>query len=69
MKRPPAAEPAKAWAALGRLAPIIERLDPDGSLSLTELARGLNAKGLPTARGGAGWTATGVSRIKARLAC
>ena len=51
------------------LAPILERLDPDGSLSLNELAHRLNAEGLPTARGGgAGWTAVGVSRVKARLA-
>jgi DNA invertase Pin-like site-specific DNA recombinase len=59
---------AKANARAQDLAPIIARLDPDGSLSLNELARRLNAEGLPTARGGTGWTAAGVSRLKARLA-
>jgi DNA invertase Pin-like site-specific DNA recombinase len=59
---------AKADARAADIAPIIARLDPDCSLSLNELARRLNAEGLPTARGGAGWTATGVARVKARLA-
>jgi DNA invertase Pin-like site-specific DNA recombinase len=59
---------AKADARAQDVAPILARLDPDGVLSLNELARRLNAEGLPTARGGAGWTAAGVSRVKARLA-
>ena len=49
------------------LATIIERLDPDGSLSLRRLAAKLTAECLPTARGGAGWTAAGISRVNARL--
>jgi len=58
---------AKADARAQDLAPIIARLEPDGSLSLNALARRLNAEGLPTARGGARWTAAGVARVKARL--
>jgi hypothetical protein len=50
------------------LAPIITRLDPDGSLSLRELAAKLTAEGLPTPAGAAVWTAVTVARIKARLA-
>jgi hypothetical protein len=33
-------------------------------LSLNQLARRLNAEGLPTARGAASWTSAGVSRSK-----
>jgi hypothetical protein len=59
---------ANADARAADLAPIIARLDPEGSPSLNELARRLDAEGLPTARGGANWTAMGVARVKARLA-
>ena len=40
---------AAQWAA--DLAPIIGRLDPDGDMSLRELARALNEDGVPTATG------------------
>ena len=59
---------AKADAHAQDLAPIIARLDPYGSLSLRQLAAKLTAEGLPTARGGAVWTAAGIARVKARLA-
>jgi hypothetical protein len=59
---------AKANARATDLAPIFERLDPSGSLSLNEMARRLTAEALPTVNGSATWTAAGVARIEARLA-
>ena len=44
---------AKANGRTADLVPIFERLDPDGSLSLNELARRLTAEGLPTISGSA----------------
>jgi hypothetical protein len=49
-------------------APIITRLDPDGSLSLRALAAKLTAEGLPPPAGAAVWTAATVARAKAKLA-
>lgn len=62
---------AKRRTAIARqraddLAPIIAELQGDGATSLRELARGLNERGIPTARGGT-WTATQVQRLLARL--
>nr|WP_244513882.1 recombinase family protein [Methylobacterium sp. UNC378MF] len=37
-----------------------------GALSLREIAAGLNDHGIPTARGGASWSATQVQRVLAR---
>ncbi|HEX5439172.1 MAG TPA: recombinase family protein [Gemmatimonadaceae bacterium] len=48
------------------LAPIIGELQAGGAMSLRELARGLNERGILTARGGA-WTATQVQRLLARF--
>jgi DNA invertase Pin-like site-specific DNA recombinase len=62
------ARSAKAASHAASLAPIIARLDPDGSLSLRELAAKLTAEGLPTPSGAAVWTAAGVARVKVRLA-
>ena len=59
---------AKAVDHASSLASIIARLDPDGSLSLRQLAAALTAEGLPTPAGGAIWTAVTVARVKARLA-
>lgn len=50
------------------LAPLIRRLDPDGDLSLRELAGLLNDEGVPTATGKGEWTAAGVARLRQRLA-
>jgi hypothetical protein len=50
------------------LAPIINRLDPDGSASLRRLAAKLMEEGVPTTAGSAVWTAAGVARLRARLA-
>ena len=58
----------KARGHAESLAPIITRLDPDGSLSLRALAAKLTAEGLPTPAGAAAWTAATVARVKARLA-
>jgi DNA invertase Pin-like site-specific DNA recombinase len=62
------AHTAKARGHATSLAPIITRLDPDGSLSLRALAAKLTAEGLPTPAGSAVWTAATVARVKARLA-
>jgi DNA invertase Pin-like site-specific DNA recombinase len=48
------------------LAPIVEDLRGDGAVSLHELARGLNHRGIPAPRGGA-WMAAQVKRLLARL--
>jgi len=61
------ARSAKANEHASSLAPIITRLDPNGSLSLRQLARKLTAEGLPTPAGAAVWTAATVARVKARL--
>jgi DNA invertase Pin-like site-specific DNA recombinase len=62
-----AATKAKANARAADLAPIVSRLDPDGSMSLRAIAAALMAEGVPTPAGAAVWTAAGVARIKARL--
>jgi DNA invertase Pin-like site-specific DNA recombinase len=65
------AKACKAHTAKARghesLAPIITRLDHDGSLSLRALAAKLTAEGLPTPAGAAVWTAMTVARVKAKL--
>jgi DNA invertase Pin-like site-specific DNA recombinase len=58
---------AKAAARAQDLAPIINRLDPDGSLALRQLAAKLMEEGVPTTAGSAVWTAAGVARLRARL--
>ena len=62
------ARSAKALSHASSLAPILARLDPDGTLSLAALADKLTAEGLPTPAGGSVWTPTTVARIKAKLA-
>jgi DNA invertase Pin-like site-specific DNA recombinase len=57
-----------ARARAADLAPIVTRLDPDGSLSLRALAAKLTAEGLPTPAGAAVWTAATVARVRAKLA-
>jgi DNA invertase Pin-like site-specific DNA recombinase len=58
---------AKADTRAAELAPIIADLRASGAASLGELAAGLNAAGVPTARGGE-WSAVQVQRVLARLA-
>jgi DNA invertase Pin-like site-specific DNA recombinase len=49
------------------LAPIIKELQAAGKTSLRAIAEGLNAQGIPTARGEGEWTATQVMRVLERL--
>ena len=49
------------------LAPTIEELRDDGAVSLHELARGLNQRGIPAPRGGE-WMAVQIKRLPSRLA-
>lgn len=71
-----AEDAAKARAARQRaaderalaLAPIIERLDPSGSVSHNALARLLAAEGVPTPGGDGQWSAAAVSRLRDRIA-
>jgi DNA invertase Pin-like site-specific DNA recombinase len=57
---------ARSDAAQARardLAPIITELRAQGAQSLRELATALMDRGIPTARGGATWTAAAVARV------
>src|SRR4051794_28698389 len=56
---------AKARARAEDLAHVIEELRATGAVSLRELADGLNARGIPAARGGK-WSAAQVARVVAR---
>jgi DNA invertase Pin-like site-specific DNA recombinase len=66
---------AKATEALGKrvasrlvdIAPEIQKLQENGARSLREIAAGLNAASIPTARGGK-WSAVQVSRVLGRMA-
>lgn len=57
----------KAAQRAADLAPLLQRLDPDGHMSLRELARALNEDDVPTATGRGEWTAAGVARLRARI--
>lgn len=48
------------------LAPVLRELQASGSASLRDIAAGLDARGITTARGSA-WTAAAVSRVLARI--
>jgi DNA invertase Pin-like site-specific DNA recombinase len=61
------AHTAKAHARAESLAPVIARMEANGSLSLRALAARLTAEGFPTPAGGAVWTAMTVARVKAKL--
>jgi hypothetical protein len=60
-----AARMAKANNRASDLAPIIEELKASGAVSLRQIATGLNAKGIRTARGGE-WSAVQVQRVLER---
>lgn len=62
-----AAQAARAAARGQDLAPVIEELQAAGVVSLEGIARALQERGIPTARGGTRWAATQVSRVLARL--
>lgn len=61
-----AAMKAKADTRAIDLMGIIEEIRSNGASSLRELAAGLNARGIPTARGST-WSAVQVSRVLARI--
>jgi DNA invertase Pin-like site-specific DNA recombinase len=63
-----AAITARAQARKADLAPVIAELRRAGIKSLGGIARALNERGIPTARGGAGgWTPMQVSRVLAKV--
>ena len=59
---------AQADARAGDVAAILAELQAAGVQSLAGLARGLSARGIPTARGATAWSSVQVSRVLARLA-
>jgi hypothetical protein len=61
-----AARIMKAGSRASDLAPIIEELKAAGAVSLRQIAAGLNAKGVRTARGGK-WSAVQVQRVLERV--
>lgn len=61
-----AATRAKAVTRAWDVAPIIEEVQAAGAVSLREIAAGLNARGIPTARGGE-WSAVQVKRALERV--
>lgn len=63
-----ASRAAKASSRADDLAPVLAELREAGVSSLGGLAKALNERGIPTARGAQGrWTAVQVSRVLARL--
>ncbi|WP_035721787.1 recombinase family protein [Bradyrhizobium sp. ARR65] len=50
-----------------RFAPTIKALQEAGATSLRAIADGLNAQGIPTARGSGQWPPTQVARLIERL--
>jgi hypothetical protein len=63
---PRASAPDRQKRAATDIASIIADLKASGAVSLREIAAGLNARGIPTARGGQ-WSAVQVQRVVARL--
>ena len=59
-----AARSAKVAKHAAALAPLITRIDPNGSLSLRAIAAQLIAEGVPTPSGKGQWTATAVARLR-----
>jgi DNA invertase Pin-like site-specific DNA recombinase len=49
------------------LAPILDRIDPNGTASLRAVAQQLEAEGVPTPSGKGVWTATSVARLRDRV--
>lgn len=63
-----AARKATASARANDLAPVIAELQGQGVTSKNALAKALTARGIPTSRGRAIWTPTGVSRVLSAMA-
>jgi hypothetical protein len=62
-----AARTQGAYQRASDIAPVMARLDPDGSASLRQLAAMLTEEGVPTATGRGEWTAAAVARVRRRL--
>jgi len=62
-----AALQARADARAADIGPTIKALQDAGATSLRAIADGLNAKGIPTARGNGEWQAVQVQRVLERL--
>jgi DNA invertase Pin-like site-specific DNA recombinase len=61
------ARAAKADARAADLKPFLARIDPEGRMSLRQVAAALMAEGIQTPRGGSVWTAAQVARARARV--
>ena len=61
-----AARREKAADYAAELASILAELDPDGSMTLGQLAEALTARKVPTMRGGP-WSAVQAHRLKAQI--
>jgi DNA invertase Pin-like site-specific DNA recombinase len=57
----------RADARAADIGPTIKALQAAGATSLRAIAAGLNAQGIPTARGGGIWSATQVQRVLQRI--
>lgn len=57
----------RAAARAADVAPVIAELRAAGATSLRAIAEGLNAKGIPTARGVGAWSAVQVARVLERI--
>jgi DNA invertase Pin-like site-specific DNA recombinase len=62
-----AARQQRADARAADIGPTIRALQAAGATSLRAIATGLNAQGIPTARGGGTWSAVQVQRVLQRL--
>ncbi|MEE7506817.1 recombinase family protein [Methylobacterium mesophilicum] len=62
------ARACKATEQAEALAPILARLDPEGTASLRAVAAAFEIEGVPTLSGSGSWTPTAVKRLRSRLA-
>jgi DNA invertase Pin-like site-specific DNA recombinase len=62
-----AAQSERAHQRATDLSPVLAQLRAEGITSATGMARVLTERGIPTARGGAKWTALQVLRVSSRL--
>ena len=67
IKKATLARTAKAKAKAANLKPLLDRINPDGSLSLNKVARILDQERIPTASGRGTWNAKMVSLMYKRL--
>jgi DNA invertase Pin-like site-specific DNA recombinase len=67
VRRSTAVVQQRANARAADIAPTVKSLQAAGATSLRAIAGGLNAQGIPTARGNGQWTATQVARVLERI--